>query len=84
MKLCLSVLLVLMTAASPALAKVEQCRFLQARADREACYQRQEAALAEKRKQTADRSVTTTPALEPLSPEDVALKAKLRSICRGC
>jgi hypothetical protein len=35
-------------AASPALAEVEQCRFIQAKAEREACYQRQEAALAEK------------------------------------
>lgn len=80
----MSVVLALMIAASPALAEVEQCRFIPAKADREACYQRQEAALAEKRKQAAERSAAPTPALEPLSPEDAALKAKLRSICRGC
>jgi hypothetical protein len=33
----------------PALA-VEQCRFIQAKPEREACYQRQEAELAAKRK----------------------------------
>ena len=41
--------------ASPALAEVEQCRFIQAKPEREACYKRQEAALAEKRKQAATR-----------------------------
>ena len=34
---------------SPALA-IEQCRFIQAKADREACYTRQETELADKRK----------------------------------
>ena len=84
MYLSLFAFVALMIAASPAFAEVEQCRFIQAKADREACYQRQEAALAERRKQSAARSLTPTPALEPLSEEDAALKAKLRSICRGC
>ena len=35
--------------SSPASA-VEQCRFIQAKPEREACYQRQEAELAAKRK----------------------------------
>ena len=35
---------------SPALAEMEQCRFIQGKAEREACYARQEAALAAKRK----------------------------------
>src|SRR2546430_9542765 len=52
------VVLALLIASSPALAEVEQnCRHIQAKAEREACYQRQEAALAEKRKQ-ADRKST--------------------------
>ncbi|MEI9926338.1 MAG: hypothetical protein WDN50_25885 [Bradyrhizobium sp.] len=41
-------LLALIPGAAPALAEVEQCRFIQAKPDREACYRRQEAALAEK------------------------------------
>jgi hypothetical protein len=68
-------------------AEVEQnCRFVPAKAEREACYQRQEAALAEKRKQAAarDTAMTTPPSLEQMNAEDVALRATLRSICRGC
>jgi hypothetical protein len=79
----LSILLFFM-AASPALAEVEQCRFIQAKAEREACYQRQEAALAEKRKQAATREAKPAPTLEQMSREDAALKAQLRGICRGC
>jgi hypothetical protein len=73
------------TIATPAFAEVEQnCRFIQAKADREACYQRQEAALAEKRKQAAAREAMPPYSPEQMSSEDAALKAKLRSICRGC
>ena len=71
--------------ASPALAEVEQnCRFIQAKPEREACYQRQEAALAEKRKQAATREAAPPYSPEQMSREDAALKAQLRSICRGC
>jgi hypothetical protein len=48
LKTLLSALLGLLIAA-PASAAVEQCRFIQAKAEREACYTRQEAALAAKR-----------------------------------
>jgi len=67
-------------------AEVEQnCRFVPAKAEREACYQRQEAALAEKRKQAVARDAAmTTPSPEQMSTEDAALRATLRSICRGC
>ena len=72
--------------ASPALAEVEQnCRFIQAKAEREACYQRQEAALAEKRKQAATRvTPAMPPSFEEMKREDAALNRQLRSICRGC
>jgi hypothetical protein len=80
----LSVLLAL-AIASPALAEVEQnCRFIQAKPEREACYQRQEAALAEKRKQAATRQAMPPYSPEQMSREDAALKAQLRGICRGC
>ena len=70
----------------PARAEVEQnCRFIQAKAEREACYKRQEAALAEKRKQAATRAATPPYSPEQMSREDAALKAQLRGgICRGC
>jgi hypothetical protein len=77
----------LLFATCSAQAEVEQtCRFVPAKAEREACYQRQDAALAEKRKQAVarDAAMTTPPSLEQMSTEDVALRATLRSICRGC
>jgi len=80
----LSILLVL-SIASPAFAEVEQCRHIQAKAEREACYQRQEAALAEKRKQAATRvTPAMPPSFEEMKREDAALNRQLRSICRGC
>ena len=68
---------------SPALAEVEQCRFIQARADREACYARQETALAAKRKARESENAPLKP-LEQRDPEDILLSKSLRSICRGC
>jgi hypothetical protein len=40
----------LMITSAPALAAVEQCRFIQAKPEREACYERQAIELAAKRK----------------------------------
>jgi hypothetical protein len=83
-KLLLSALLTF-AIAPPAFAEIEQnCRFIQARPEREACYKRQEAALAEKRKQAATREAAPPYSPERMSQEDAALKATLRSICRGC
>ena len=84
MKLLLSALLTF-AITSPALAEIEQnCRFIQAKPEREACYKRQEAALAEKRKQAATREAIPPYSPERMSQEDAALKATLRGICRGC
>lgn len=70
---------------SPALAQIEQnCRHIQARPEREACYKRQEAALAEKRKQAEAREAMPPYSTEQMSQEDAALKATMRGICRGC
>jgi hypothetical protein len=83
-KLLLSVLLTF-AITCPAFAEVEQnCRFIQAKPEREACYKRQEAALAEKRKQAAAREAMPPYSAERMSAEDAALKAQLRGICRGC
>ena len=74
-----SVMLGLMIGTAPALAAVEQCRFIQAKADREACYQRQATALAAKRKPEP-----TMESLQEMRREDDAVYKSLRGICRGC
>ena len=86
MKLLAPLVLGLLFVTSSALAEVEQnCRFVSARAEREACYQRQEAALAEKRKQAVARDAAmTSSSPEQMNAEDAALRNTLRSICRGC
>jgi hypothetical protein len=76
----------LLFVTSAAQAEVEQnCRFVQGKSEREACYQRQEAALAEKRKQAAARdSAMSSSSPEQRNAEDAALRAVMRNICRGC
>jgi hypothetical protein len=78
------VLLGLLIGAAPARAAVEQCRFIQARAEREACYQRQAAALAAKRKPEPTGDIKTMESLQQMRREDDAVYQSLRSICRGC
>ena len=63
---------------------VEQCRFIQAKAEREACYQRQEAELAAKRKPPEPRRDTAMEALEQMKHDDAALDRQIHGICRGC
>jgi hypothetical protein len=75
--------LALLFDAVPAFA-VEQCRFIQAKPEREACYQRQEAELAAKRKPEPARESKTMESLEQMKHEDEALNRQLHSICRGC
>ncbi|MGA7072964.1 MAG: hypothetical protein WA832_04915 [Bradyrhizobium sp.] len=75
-------LLALTFGAAPASA-VEQCRFIQAKAEREACYQRQEAELAAKRKPEPRRD-TTMEAVQQMKHEDEALDRQIHGICRGC
>ena len=70
--------------AAPALAAVEQCRFIQAKPEREACYQRQEAELAAKRKPEKTSDTTTMESLKQMRQDDEAVYQSLRSICRGC
>ncbi|THD52371.1 MAG: hypothetical protein E8A46_13365 [Bradyrhizobium sp.] len=74
---------VLMLVTAPAVA-VEQCRFIQAKPEREACYARQEAALAAKRKPEMAPQAKTMQSLEQMKHEDEALNRQLHSICRGC
>jgi hypothetical protein len=89
LNILLPALLALTLGASPALAEVEQCRFIQAKPEREACYARQEAALAAKRKPepgadipNADTRMIET--LQQMRREDAEVYRSLHGICRGC
>lgn len=73
----------LMLGALPA-AAVEQCRFIQAKAEREACYARQEADLAAKRNKPEPKRDTSMEALQQMKQEDAELNRQIRGICRGC
>jgi hypothetical protein len=77
-------LLGLMLMAAPARAEVEQCRFIHAKAEREACYTRQEAALAAKRKPEPRADTGTIESLQQMRREDAEVYRILHSICRGC
>jgi len=78
-----SMMLALLLGAAPAWA-VEQCRFIQAKPEREACYQRQEAELAAKRKPEPAADTGKLESLKQLREEDDAVYKSMRGICRGC
>ena len=80
--LLMSAAVTVVFACTPASA-VEQCRFIQAKPDREACYQRQEAELAAKKKPEPSRDPTME-ALQQMKQDDQALDRQIHSICRGC
>jgi hypothetical protein len=80
----LPLLLGLLLGAAPALAAVEQCRFIQAKPEREACYQRQEAELAAKRKPEPAADNSKLESLRQMREEDDAVYKSMRGICRGC
>jgi len=77
-------MLAITSGAGPALAAVEQCRFIQAKSDREACYQRQEAELAAKRKPEKTSDTTAVDSLKQMRQDDDAVYQSMRGICRGC
>ena len=83
LKILATAFLALLFGAPPALA-VEQCRFIQAKPEREACYQRQEAELAAKRKPEQPREQKFMEQLQQMKHEDEALNRQIHSICRGC
>jgi hypothetical protein len=80
---CLLSCVILMLGAPPA-AAVEQCRFIQAKPEREACYARQEADLAVKRNKPEPKRDTSMEALQQMKQEDVELNRQIHGICRGC
>ena len=70
-----------MTVSVATNAAPEQCRMIPDKAEREACYQRQEAARAVRQKQQVAREAEQS---KPLTSDDVTLARAMRGICRGC
>ncbi len=83
MKLVSTIMLGLILGAAPAMA-VEQCRFIQAKPEREACYQRQEKELAARRKPEPTADTRAMESLRQMRQEDEVVYKSLRGICRGC
>jgi hypothetical protein len=81
----LYITLALSIGAVPATAEIEQCRFIKAKPEREACYERQTAALAAKRKpEPTNGDTKTLESLQQMRRDDGAVYQSLHSICRGC
>jgi hypothetical protein len=77
-------LAVALTSSSGHAATPEQCRFIEARPDREACYQRQEAARLTRQKANEAREAEQQKPYEPMTADDAQLAKAMRGICRGC
>ncbi|WP_454633476.1 hypothetical protein [Bradyrhizobium cenepequi] len=84
MKLLILMALSLTIGVVPASAAVEQCRFIQAKAEREACYERQAVAQAAKRKPEPGYDSKPMESLQQMRRDDEEVYKSLRSICRGC
>ena len=84
MNILVPALLAFLLGAAPALAEIEQCRFITAKPDREACYARQEAALAAKRKPAPSADTRMIESLQQMRRDDVEVYRSLHGICRGC
>jgi hypothetical protein len=80
----ISAVLGLPIGTAPVLAAVEQCRFIQAKAEREACYERQAVELAARRKPEPTVDTRTIDSLQQMRRDDDEVYKSLRSICRGC
>ena len=71
--------------ATPAAAVEQNCRFIQAKLEREACYKRQEDELAAKRKPApATDESKTLETLRQMRQDDDAVYRSINNICRGC
>ncbi|MDF0520813.1 hypothetical protein P0R31_26570 [Bradyrhizobium yuanmingense] len=85
LKSTLPALIALTISAAPTAALEQNCRFIQAKSDREACYKRQEEELAAKRKPAASPDGgTTLETLRQLRQDDDAVYRSINNICRGC
>jgi hypothetical protein len=80
---CLSFAITMIASASAA-AAAEQCRFIEARPERETCYQRQEVERTARQKANEARQAAQQKPYEPMTEEDAQLAKSMRGICRGC
>ena len=87
LKFALPALFALTISGAPATAVEQNCRFIQAKPDREACYKKQEEELAAKRNKPApvasDESKTMD-SLRQMRQDDEAVYRSINGICRGC
>ena len=78
-------LLILAISAAPGAAVEQNCRFIQAKPEREACYKRQEDELAAKHKPApAAAENNTLETLRQMRQDDDAVYRSINNICRGC
>jgi len=84
MKQILFLSMSLILSAAPALAIEQNCRFIQAKVEREACYKQQEAELAARRKPPPSAESRDLETMQQMRREDAEVYRSLRSICRGC
>jgi hypothetical protein len=84
-KLTVSAFVVLAVSAAPATALEQNCRFIQAKPDREACYKRQEEELAARRKPVPPAAESKTlETLQQMRRDDETVYRSINNICRGC
>ena len=84
-KFAFSALIALAISTTPAAAIEQNCRFIQSKPDREACYKRQEEELAAKRKPAPPAAETNTlETLRQMRQDDDAVYRSINNICRGC
>ena len=84
LKFALPALTALAISTTAASAVEQNCRFIQAKADREACYKRQEEELASKRKPAAPVNESKLETLRQMRQDDDAVYRSIDNICRGC
>ena len=64
--------------------QAEQCRFIEARAEREACYQRQETARAARQKALERNRPRSQSRMSRWRRKTPSSQNAMRGICRGC
>ncbi|AMA55391.1 hypothetical protein [Bradyrhizobium sp. CCGE-LA001] len=85
LKFALPAFVVFAISATPASAVEQNCRFIQSKLDREACYKRQEEELAAKRRPApATDESKTLETLRQMRQDDDAVYRSINNICRGC
>jgi hypothetical protein len=74
-------MLAAMLGGGSALAETTQCRFIQSKTERNACYERQQTA---KQAPTKSGSTKMGDAVDQMKLDDDRLTKRLQGICRGC